>query len=346
MHLFTRTLAPLHPRLTAPTAMNHLSRTRLVALVAAVAAVPAFFAPTASAQEPVPTQRPQTGIDGRVGEPLADRPAADADVGDAYSFTFGTSVTDKYYFRGYLQEDQGVIVQPYAELGISLINSEAVSDDDTPTYTVDFTGGIWNSVHSSKTGFSGTGPSSWYESDQYGGLTFTTGDLSIGLLYTNYSYPSGAARSIGEVQASIAYAIPLGGNAEDPGDVDFTLTLGAIGAYEVYDGNGDEDAYLEVDVTPEVAFETGGTDLTLSFPFVVGASLKDYYFDNTGSEEFFGFFSVSATLGVPLPMPAKYGEWTLSGGLTYVYLNAESLQTLNGGDSSDILGSVNLEVSF
>ena len=345
--------------------------TRIVALAAAVAAVPALFAPAALAQEAVPTIRPQQSADGRTSEPLADQPqsdtaAADVDVGAAYSFTAGTTVTTAYYFRGYNQEDQGVIVQPFAELGISLFNSKAVEDDtetryvvnadgsrtpvvvpnDTRTkYSLDATAGIWNSVHSEKTGSRSTGPSNWYESDQYAGITFTTGDLNIGVLYTFYTYPNGAADTVGEVAFSGGYAIPLSKPA-DKGDLDVSLGLGIIAAFETFDGNGTEDSYGEVDLTPKLAFETGGTDLTLEFPFAVGLSLKDYYSDNDGSEQFFGYFSVAAVLGVPLPLPASYGEWSLKGGFQYIYLNADSVKNTNGGDNSDIVGSVALEISF
>ena len=345
-------------------------RTRIVALAAAVAAVPALLSPLALAQEAAPTVRPQQSPEGALTEPLSDTPQskAGAGVGDAYSFTAGTTVTTAYFFRGYNQEDQGVIVQPFAELGISLFNNTVV-DDDTQTryvvdadgtrravvvnddarlkYTLDATAGIWNSVHSEKTGSRGSGPSNWYESDQYAGLKFKTGDLSLGVLYTFYTYPNGAFDTIGEVSFSGGYSIPLSKKAEGNSGADVSLDLGIIAAFETFDGNGSDDAYGEVDLAPKLAFETGGTDLTLSFPFAVGLSLKDYYVDASGSDEFFGYFSVAAVLGVPIPVPANYGTWELRGGFQFIYLNADALKVVNsGGDDYKLVGSVALQISF
>ena len=336
--------------------MTHARRPKLAVLLAAVAAVPALFAGSSTfAQEATPTIRPQQSVTDRVGEPLDETPSAGSDTGDAYTFRAGAALTNAYFFRGYNQEDQGFIAQPFAELGISLFNSKVVDPDEPAKYTVNATVGIFNSVHSEKTLSSGSGPSDWYESDQYAGVTFTTGRFSAGALYTFYTFPNGAASTIGEVSGILGYAIPLKGNAEDPGDVDVNLKLGAIVAYETNDHNpdavasnvnGNNDAYLEVDVTPDVAFETGGTDLTLTFPFAVGVSLKDYYQDSSGSDDFFGYFSVSAVVGVPLPVPSAYGAWKLSGGVQYLYLNAGVLEDFNNGDNSQLNGSVALEISF
>ena len=341
--------------LPVPT-MTHARRPRIAVLLAAVAAVPALFAgSSAFAQEAAPTIRPQQSITDRVGEPLAEQPAAASDVASAYKFRAGAALTNAYFFRGYNQEDQGFIAQPFAELGISLFNSKVVNPDEPSKYSVNATVGTFNSIHSQKTLSSGSGPSDWYESDQYAGLTLTTGRFTVGALYTFYTFPNGSARTIGEVSGNLGYAIPLAGDATDPGDVDVNLKLGAIVAYETNDHNpdavatnvnGQNDAYLEFDVTPEVAFETGGTDFTLTFPFAVGASLKNYYQDANGSDDFFGYFTVSAVVGVPIPLPKAYGAWKLSGGVQYLYLNANVLQAVNNDNQSQLNGSVTLELSF
>ena len=58
----------------------------------------------------------------------------------------------------------------------------------------------WNSFHEEKTGFDGTGgPSTWYESDLYGGVDVVAGPVTVGVVYTFYTYPNGAFETIQEI---------------------------------------------------------------------------------------------------------------------------------------------------
>ncbi|MFU8830350.1 MAG: hypothetical protein ACNA8P_13085, partial [Phycisphaerales bacterium] len=79
-------------------------------------------------------------------------------------FSASLHFTNKYYFRGIIQEDRGFIAQPGAELSLLLHESEEWS---LSSYV-----GIWNSFHDRKTGAAdGVSNASWYEIDTYVGLS-------------------------------------------------------------------------------------------------------------------------------------------------------------------------------
>src|SRR5688572_14702073 len=76
-----------------------------------------------------------------------------------FSGAFQLDVTNAYYFRGILQEREGVILQPWLELYANLYSA-----DDGLVRDVTVGAGIWNSFHSERTG-STSERSWWYEVD-------------------------------------------------------------------------------------------------------------------------------------------------------------------------------------
>ena len=343
---------------------------RLAALAAVPALLASALAPAALGQvDPV---RPQVEPVQRADEPALEQPQNDEFVGaDAYNVEVGAIVTTHYFFRGYLQENEGLIVQPFAEVGIGILSSE------NRGFSVDAFLGIWNSFHSEETGGTNEGASYWFESDLYGGVSVTTGNFEVGGVYTFYTYPNGAASVIQEVGAFAAYEFDLGDGLAD-GDDESTfqpsLAVGAGVYYEVKDYAAEEifdtasgttfsnpfaaeGFYLELNVQPGFEVEVGDTPLSLTFPVVVGIGLSDYYFDSAdaaalangdpvGEDEFLGFVSVAAQLGIPVPLPDRYGTWTLVGGIEGIFLGADTLQELNSGDDVELVGSAGLAISF
>ncbi len=300
-------------------------------LIAAVAIAAASLSSVAAAQ--VNPERPQDPL------PEVD-PSLDELEGVNYGVEVGVTLTTAYFFRGINQEDQGFIAQPYFEVGVPILV------DDSRGFRLEANVGQWNSFHDEHTGSSGQGPSSWYESDLYGGLTFTTGNFAIEGLYTFYTSPNGAFETIQEVGATLKYGLVLG---EDPDDEDAGIALGFAGGafFETSDNGGSEDAYLQLGVTTGVTLEVGDDlPLKLEFPVIVGLSLDDYYFDNDGDEEFFGYVSVAVAGELPLPVPERYGDWSLTPGLEAIFLGAEGLETANNGDDIELIGSLNLNFAF
>src|SRR5688572_4132182 len=83
--------------------------------------------------------------------------------------SFGIDFTNQYFFRGILQENQGIIAQPWFALGYDLYED----DDGGVVRDVDLTFGLWNSLHDGPTGSTG---GIWYESDFYTDVAVGVGE--------------------------------------------------------------------------------------------------------------------------------------------------------------------------
>lgn len=308
-------------------------------LHSALLGIPLLFPATVLAQirDERPQQTPLSRVDEFPAEAVGDVP----EVVSRLSFSAGSTFTTEYWFRGHLQEDQGVIAQPYGEVGIGLLES---TDE---RHRLDATLGIWNSIHSEKTGATGDSPSTWYESDVYGMLTFTAGNFDLGAIYTFYTYPNGAASTIQELGLYSGYRWDVRGDANHDDDLDLWIGLGGGVYIETRDREGGEHTYAEINIEPGMQFTVGDDlPLTVSFPVALGFSIDDYYLDAAGDEEVFGYTSAAVAVGVPLPVSGSYGEWTLTGTVTGIFLNAESLKAVEGAEDADLFGSVTIDIEF
>jgi hypothetical protein len=262
-----------------------------------------------------------------------DAAAEDPNTG-ALSVAGGIDATTHYFFRGYLQEDQGLILQPYGTLYVNVHESDNLKI--TPYV------GIWNSWHDEKTGADGTHNESWYESDIFGGVDVAMGDFTLGLIYTHYTYPNGALEDIGEIGFKLSWNDAA--FTKDRAGLPFQLSPYIAAYFEPADDSGSEDSYLELGIAP--SFAVGDAGWTLGVPVVLGMSLEDYYFDDDGDEEFLGYASIGVTLTIPLSVPARYGSWNLIGGVSYLQLLAESLETINNDDDNEIIGKLGIAFSY
>ena len=254
------------------------------------------------------------------------------------SFSGGTDFATAYFFRGYNQEDQGVVGQPYLTLYAKL------SDEDE--FKVTGYVGTWNSVHSEATlATADSGPDSWYESDFIAGVDVASGALTVGFIYTLYTYPNGAFESIQELGVKLAWD----DSEFQKGKLGFALKPYVAVYAETGDRNGSEDWYGEAGISPGVYTfnEDGKYPVAISVPLTVGLSLKDYYFDEGGDEEVLGYASAAVTASVPLAfIPADYGSWNVTGTFQYLYLNAEGLQAANHGDDYELIGKIGLAFAY
>src|SRR5688572_625873 len=265
---------------------------------------------------------------------VTEEPAPDDPNTGALTLTGGIDWTSSYFFRGYNQEDTGIIIQPYATL------TAAVYDGDS--FDINVYGGAWNSFHSKQTLTNDTGPSAWYESDLFGGVDFLIDKFTIGAIYTLYTYPNGSFESIQEIGVKLAYDDT---DVMKGAGVDFALKP-YVGVYfEIDDGNGTEDIYAEVGVGP--SFALGNTGVTISVPVALGLSLDDYYLDSDGGNETFGYGTISLLGSIPLPIPSRYGAWSLTGGVQYIQLFADSAEAVNdGGENYEIIGKVGISFAY
>ncbi|MEM1027788.1 MAG: TorF family putative porin [Planctomycetota bacterium] len=232
------------------------------------------------------------------------------------TWSAGADVVSTYIFRGFEQEDSGLIVQPYVEVGAPL--------GDTG---LDFTLGTWSSIHSEGTGATGD-PSNWYEADLYASLGYSINDqFAVTAGFTGFYYPNGFSQDIEEITFQLDYD-----DSEALGD--FAFAPYALFAFETRDDNGTEDIYLELGGEFSAFFiESEDLPVELSFPFALGLSIDDYYLnDDDGDNEFFGFLKVGVAASMPLDfIPADYGVWSASAGLDFYFVNGD-VDLMEGND--------------
>jgi hypothetical protein len=260
--------------------------------------------------------------------------------GSALSVSGGTDIVDKYFFRGLLVQDQGLIAQPYLDLNVDLGGvHEGLS----------MVIGTWHSVQSnSPSPAGGSTGQAHQEFDWYIGFSAAIVDNVEGTVtYTEYTVPAG-----GPAVDEIAFSISLD-DSEAFGGMGLSPHL--MVAFETDGGSdaavgGNSGIYLEIGIEPTfelVKSETNPIDLAI--PVVVGLSLDDYYefvSPTTGkiSDEALGYVSASLVLSTPFHwIPEEYGAWTLSAGVEFLLLG-DNTEGINGGEDFEV--NVNVGLSF
>jgi hypothetical protein len=258
----------------------------------------------------------------------------------------GVNVVSQYVSRGVIFENQGGIIQPYADLYFKLYESETGFLNKASLNL-----GIWNSFHSRKTdaglytGFPGqnapfreagadstqynSSTRSWYEFDFTAGVSFTFAkNFTFTPSYYTFLSPSDGFATFQGLNVKLAYDTTdlIGFNLGLYGQVLFELENKA--------GTGkDEGVYYEVGIAPSVPVGP----VTLTFPITAGFGSNDFYGSAHTEEvivddvlvgtttrvddEAFGFVSAGVNAAYTLPfVPECYGTWTLTAGYTYYYL--------------------------
>ncbi len=262
----------------------------------------------------------------------------------------GLDITSQYFFRGLVQENQGVIVQPSVELGYGLYES----DGDGALHKLDLKFGLWNSLHDGPTGGSG---GDWYESNFYVSLDGRIGErLDASVAYKVYDTPNGTAtfskggRSVEEFVFTFDYddrgmwveSIQSGLRPS------LVLAFELDGQRDVVTTGGHSGIYAGIGIEPSfVVGQLGNGDLTLSLPATLGLSLRDYYErTNGGSDDFFGYLDLGAELSAPLTfLPARMGPWQGQAGL-HLLLLGDNQRARNSGDNSELIFAVGFTTTF
>jgi hypothetical protein len=265
----------------------------------------------------------------------------------------GINIVSQYVSRGVIFENQGGILEPYADLYFKLYESEGFLNK------VSLNLGIWNSFHSRKTdaglyegkpfGTSTQYNSStrgWYEFDFTAGVSFTFAkNFTITPSYYTFLSPNDGFSTFTGLNTKLAY---------DTTDlIGFNLGLYAQVMFELENKAGtgsDEGVYYEVGIAPSIPVGP----VTVTFPITAGFGSNDFYGSahthtktfadknttvdpvsgtevvtetktkvttTTIEDEGFGFFSAGVTLGYTLKfIPECYGTWTATAGYTYYYL--------------------------
>lgn len=278
-------------------------------------------------------------------EAAAAAAEAEAEPPSRGSASAGVDVTNHYYFRGIVQETDGVIVQPAAELGLGLYEGEGA------LHGIGLTTGLWSSLHSSHE-TNPSGPEPWYEADYYAGLSAGfAGGLEVGTTYTAYTSPNGSFGTVHELSVGVGWDDSglwqsmmggrFGGIAPSV-TVAFELDNTAFG--------DDEGVYVEAGVGPSVTlFESDAISLGAAVPLTVGSSASDYFIDASGNNDAFGFFDAGLTVSAGLGfIPSEYGEWSVGVGGHVLLLGDGTGDAAEaaGGDDTELIATGSLSASY
>ena len=236
----------------------------------------------------------------------------------------GFDVVSNYVTKGIAQNNQGFIMQPYADLHFRIYKGAGA----LTSVTADI--GIWNSFHGHSspnvggffTGVNRQSTANWYEFDFQTGLTFNFNKLSLGGYFKTYESPSSAFQNAYTVGVNIAYddTDALGAFALHPYALVELQLEGTTGNNFPIAGNTrvhGRGQYYEVGIAPG---HTWGA-LTLSLPLKGGFGSGGFYLRNRG----FGFVSVGVRADYALNfVPACLGKWSINSGFTYYRLGGNN----------------------
>lgn len=249
----------------------------------------------------------------------------------------GLDFTTAYYFRGIQRENQGIIGQPWIELGWDLYEA------DEGLRKLDLVVGQWNSLHDGPTGGAG---GVWFESDFYVGLRAAVGDqLSLGATWRTYHSPNGSFNTFQEM----AFSVAVDDSADPWLPIAGGLRPSALIAFETAgqaDAGTQSGIYAQLGIEPTFALgDVAGLDMTLAVPVALGLSLRDYYEVN-GDDDVFGYLDVGAEVSAPLSfLPARMGPWRGRAGL-HLLLLGDNNEQRNNGDSAELIFSLGFSTTF
>lgn len=235
-------------------------------------------------------------------------PAVEAEEEDGeespLSGMFQSDLTNAYFFRGVLNERGSLIWQPWFELYLTIWTEE-----EGPIRDLTIGAGIWNSVHEEKT-LAQQDPRIWYEADLYPLLSITFPyELTLTTYYYWYTSPSDAFSTVEELNFRVDWddSEVLGRWAMAPW-VNFAIETNRT-SFGDEEGTG-----MQVGVEPTLwEWEHERYPVTFTLPLELGISLGDYYEEDNGEEDTFGYFSWGVGASVPLAfVPGFLGDWSVS----------------------------------
>jgi hypothetical protein len=262
---------------------------------------------------------------GTESKAVVETPAKSALSGD-----LGVNFVSEYITHGVMQENQGVIAQPYADLYYALY------EGDGAVNKVSLNLGVWSSLHSRHPGNESNTPG-WYEFDYTIGVAVTfCKDFTLTTSYLEFDSPSSSFDLSRNLNFNLAYddTSLLGAFALHP-HVAYLRELG-YGAAGTGNGQGN---YYEIGIAPVIPT---GCCVTLTVPVTAGFGSNRFYAQN----KTFGYASAGLNAAVPIAcIPAKYGTWTFNAGATYVYL-ADQNADYSGVDNNRFVFNGGVGVAF
>jgi hypothetical protein len=223
----------------------------------------------------------------------------------------GVNFVNAYYAYGILQEDKGVIAQPFADVFYTLFEGDGLITKAAIGLQ------LWASIHSEETLAAGNNSlRAWYEQDIDIPVAITFREnTTLTVSYLEYRFPNGALALERSVSANISYDDTklLGAAALHPRA---TVLYNFEGSVGIVKSNA---WYLELGISPGfVIAEKSSFPVTVSVPVTVGIGDSHFYPD-----EAFGFLSVGPNASIPLNVAADAsGRWTMNAGVAYQIFGA------------------------
>jgi hypothetical protein len=269
---------------------------------------------------------------------IADEAEAEAAEETGFMSRFSGMVqsdfTNVYFFRGILQEKHGFIAQPWGELYFSAFSAEEGLIRD-----VTFGAGVWASFHTEET-LAVDGPHSLYETDWYPLLSISFAhNISLTTTYYWYTSPNGAFATAQELNFKLAWddSETFGRWAVGP-YVNFAVETRRT-AFGPNEGSG-----VQMGIGPTLFTFFEGTDMpvTLSAPIELGLAIDDYYEEEDGDENTFGYLNFGLSASVPLAfMPV--GDWSFTLTAKGWYLSNTLREVAGHTVYPQVIGSIGVE---
>jgi hypothetical protein len=256
---------------------------------------------------------------------LASLPSSAAAEESRFSGVAQLGLTNAYYFRGILNEKDGLIAQPWGEVYANLYSSEEGLIRDV---TAGF--GVWLSIHTEET-LATNGPESLYEADYYPLLSIDfAGGFNLLTTYYFYDSPNGAwDTAVQEMNFKLSYD-----DSEFLGLAPWMNIATETHSTSLGNSSG---TGIQFGIEPTV-YEADAFSLSLSAE--LGLALDDYYEGVDSEENAFGYANLGAGVDVPIT-----DTWSAAVSFKY-FLFGDDLETVNGGDGGQAVGVLSLTAEF
>ena len=271
-------------------------------------------------------------------DPYGNAPATTYDAPRAintgqFEISAGAEVVSTYIFRGAEQQDSGLIIQPWAEIGTALGDSG-----------FDLTLGTWSSLHSRGdavgTNSGANSPSTVFETDLYVGVSYELDQWTLSGQFQGFYSPAGNFGSVEELNFTAQF--------DDSAFLEeWAVSPYVFIAFEIRDENSSEDIYLELGGELTAPFiDSESLPVELTFPFALGFSIDDFYTDAGGGNEAFGFLKLGAQVSMDLDMiPEDYGSWVGHAGIDLWFVNDDA-GLLDSGDEFEPVLRAGVSLSY
>ena len=243
------------------------------------------------------------------GEPKAPAAIEPAPVKSRISGLLQIDVSDHYITpRGLTVENQGVVVQPLLLLFFDLYDGEGFLTDVTLTL------GVWNSIHSEK---SGADPGHWNEIDPIAGLSFGLGKkFRLDATWTAFESMTDSYDTPNNLEFKLTYSDALTDTFSINPYVSYWRELNNKTTF----ATSPSSYYYTAGINP--TFSPKNIPVRFELPISVMFPATDFY----GESSTVGLWSAGLKVSTPLTfISPEFGKWFLYTKFTYYKFENDAL---------------------